>query len=385
MIVLPRRVGLVAFALTLAPMLSWPAALSAQDYPTRPVKIIVPFGAGGPADVYSRVLAQHLSEALKQPFVVEDRPGAGSIIGTDAVAKSPPDGYTLLAMSNTHTTNESLIANKPFQLMRDFVPVAGINYSDLVMVIHPSVPAKDLKEFIAYAKTKPGELNYASSGAGTPYHMAAELFKAMSGTNLVHVPHKASGEMRNSVIGGHVQMAFDAITTMAPNVKAGQVRALGTSAARRSTVLPDVPTIAEAGVPGLRVNHLARHHGAGRHAEGGRRLAQCRNQQGDQPPRRERSVGQAGSGGAGDDSRRVRRLPAQGHREVGAGGEGFRRQGGVTPPAAATADANVVPGLRTDGTDMSLILRVRCKRPKISRDCKITACKPARRKPCSRR
>jgi tripartite-type tricarboxylate transporter receptor subunit TctC len=196
------------------------------------------------------VLAQHLSEALKQPFVVEDRPGAGSIIGTDAVAKSPPDGYTLLTMSNTHTTNESLVPNKPFQLMRDFVPVAGINYSDLVMVIHPSVPAKDLGEFIAYAKGKPGALNYASSGAGTPYHMAGELFKAMSGTNLVHVPHKASGEARNSVIGGHVQMMLDAITTMASNVKAGHVRALGTSAARRSSVLPDVPTIAEAGVPG---------------------------------------------------------------------------------------------------------------------------------------
>jgi tripartite-type tricarboxylate transporter receptor subunit TctC len=223
-----------AFALTLAGPLAFPlspAAAQAQDYPSHPVKIVVPFGAGGPADVYSRVLAQHLSEALKQPFVVEDRPGAGSLIGTDAVAKSPPDGYTLLAMSNTHTTNESLIANKPFQLMRDFVPVAGINYSDLVMVIHPSVPAKDLKEFIAYAKSKPGELNYASSGAGTPYHMAGELFKTMSGTNLVHVPHKASGEARNSVIGGHVQMMFDAITTMAANVKAGQVRALGTSAA----------------------------------------------------------------------------------------------------------------------------------------------------------
>jgi tripartite-type tricarboxylate transporter receptor subunit TctC len=222
----------------------------AQDYPAHPVKIVVPFGAGGPADVYSRVLAQHLSETLKQPFVVEDRPGAGSIIGSDAVAKSPPDGYTLLAMSNTHTTNESLITNKPFVLMRDFVPVAAVNYSDLVMVIHPSVPAKDLRELIAYAKARPGELNYASSGAGTPYHMAAELFKAMSGTNLIHVPHKASGEARNSVIGGHVQMMFDAITTMASNVKAGQVRALGTSAVRRSTVLPDVPTIAEAGVPG---------------------------------------------------------------------------------------------------------------------------------------
>jgi tripartite-type tricarboxylate transporter receptor subunit TctC len=234
----------------LAFALGWPAACPAQDYPSKPVRIIVPFGAGGPADVYSRVLAQHLSESLKQTFVVEDRPGAGSIIGTDAVAKSPPDGYTLLTMSNTHTTNESLIPHKPFQLMRDFVPVAAINYSDLVMVIHPEVPAKDLKEFIAYAQSKPGQLNYASSGAGTPYHMAAELFKSMTGTDLVHVPHKASGEMRNSVIGGHVQMAFDAITTMAPNVKAGQVRALGTSALKRSTVLPEVPTIAEAGVAG---------------------------------------------------------------------------------------------------------------------------------------
>ena len=240
----------VAAPIALALTLLWPAVAVAQDYPTKPVKIVVPFGAGGPADVFSRQVAQHLSEALKQSFVVENRPGAGSIIGTDAVAKSAPDGYTLLAMSNTHTTNELLTPNKPFQLMRDFVPVAAMNYSDLVMVVHPSVPAKDLKEFIALAKSKPGELNYASSGPGTPYHMAGELFKALSGTNLVHVPHKASGEMRSSVIGGHVQMAFDAITTMTPNVQAGQVRALGTSASKRSTVLPDVPTIAEAGVPG---------------------------------------------------------------------------------------------------------------------------------------
>ena len=245
-----RALAPAVLALTLAPALLWPGASLAQDYPSRPVKIVVPFGPGGPADVYSRLLAQHLSEALKQSFVIENRPGAGSIIGTDAVAKSAPDGYTLLSMSNTHTTNESLVATKPFQLMRDFVPVAGMNYSDLVMVVHPSVPAKDLKEFIAYAKSNAGKLNYASSGAGTPYHMAGELLKAMTGTDMVHVPHKASGEMRNSVIGGHVQMAFDAITTMAPNVTAGQVRALGTSALQRSTVLPDVPTIAEAGVPG---------------------------------------------------------------------------------------------------------------------------------------
>lgn len=239
-----------AFAVGSACLLCGGAAVQAQDYPSKPVKIVVPFGPGGPADVFSRQLAQFLSDALKQPFVVENRPGAGSIIGTDAVAKSPPDGYTLLAMSNTHTTNESLTPNKPFQLMRDFAPVAAINYSDLVMVVNPAVPAKDLKEFIALAKSKPGQLNYGSSGTATPYHMAGELFKAMSGTDLVHVPHKASGEMRNSVIGGHVQMAFDAITTMAQNVKAGQVRALGTSASQRSSVLSDVPTIAEAGVPG---------------------------------------------------------------------------------------------------------------------------------------
>ncbi|MBX3551850.1 MAG: tripartite tricarboxylate transporter substrate binding protein [Pseudolabrys sp.] len=222
----------------------------AQGYPARTVKIIVPFGAGGPADVYARVLAQSLSDDLKQSFIVENRPGAGSIIGTDMVAKSAPDGYTLLLMSNTHTTNESLIANKPFELMRDFVAVAPINYSDLIMVIHPSVPAKNLAEFIALAKKEPGKLNYASSGPGTPYHMAGELFKAMSGTDIVHVPHKASGEARNSVLGGHVQMMFDAIPTMLNNVKAGQVRALGTTGEKRSALTPDLPTVAEGGVPG---------------------------------------------------------------------------------------------------------------------------------------
>jgi tripartite-type tricarboxylate transporter receptor subunit TctC len=237
-----------AFALALAVAAAAPAG--AQTYPARPVKIIVPFAAGGPADLFARQLGQYLSDELKQSFVVEDRPGAGSILGTEAVARAAADGYTLLLMSNTHTTNESLIPNKPFALMRDFTAVAPINYSDLLMVVHPSVPAKDLKEFIALAKAKPGELNYASSGPGTPYHMAGELFKAMTGTNIVHVPFKGSGDARTAVIGRHVEMMFDAITTMAQNARAGQVRALGTTGAKRSTVLPDVPTIAEAGVPG---------------------------------------------------------------------------------------------------------------------------------------
>jgi tripartite-type tricarboxylate transporter receptor subunit TctC len=242
-----HSVRLLAIVLALAAPVGLAAA---QDYPNKPVKIIVPFGAGGPADIFSRQLAQHLSDQFKQSFVVENRPGAGSIIGTDAVAKSPPDGYTLLSMSNTHTTNESLVPNKPFELMRDFVPVSPINYSDLVMVIHPSVPAKDLKEFIALAKSKPGQLNYASSGPGTPYHMAGELFKHMSGTDIVHVPHKASGDMRNSVLGGHVQMMFDAIPTMAPQAQEGKVRAIGTSGTARSKITPNVPTISEAGVAG---------------------------------------------------------------------------------------------------------------------------------------
>jgi tripartite-type tricarboxylate transporter receptor subunit TctC len=228
-------------------LLALPAA--ADTYPSRTVKLIVPFGAGGPADVYARVLAQHLSEETKQSFVVEDRPGAGSIIGTDAVAKSAPDGYTLLVMSNTHTTNESLLANKPYELMRDFMPVATINYSDLLMVVHPSVPAKTVKEFIDLAKKDPGKLNYASSGPGTPYHMAGELFKAMSGTDIVHVPHKASGDARNSVLSGNVQMMFDAVTTMSALAKAGQVRALATTGLTRSPLTPDLPTVAET-VPG---------------------------------------------------------------------------------------------------------------------------------------
>ena len=227
----------------------WTGA-GAQDYPNKPVRIIVPFGAGGPADVYARVLAQHLGDSFKQSFVVENRPGAGAIIGTDAVAKAEPDGYTLLLMSNTHTTNESLIPNRPYELMRDFAPVSPINYSDLLMVAHPSTGVKNLQDFIALAKKDPGKLNYASSGPGTPYHMAGELFKAMSGTNIIHVPHKSSGDMRSSVIGGHVQMMFDAITVMAQGVQSGQLIALGTTGKQRSTVMPNVPTVAEAGVPG---------------------------------------------------------------------------------------------------------------------------------------
>ncbi len=222
----------------------------AQSYPTRPVKIVVPFAAGGPADNYARFMAQRLQEALGQSFVVDNKPGGGSVIGTDMAAKAPADGYTLLLMSNTHTANETLLQNKPFALMRDFIAVAPINYSDLVLVANPSLPDAKLADLIKHAKAQPGKINYASSGPGTPYHMAGELFKSMAGIYLVHIPYKGSSGARTDVIGGQVELMFDAVTTMTEQIRAGKVKALATTGKTRSAVLPDVPTMAEAGVPG---------------------------------------------------------------------------------------------------------------------------------------
>jgi tripartite-type tricarboxylate transporter receptor subunit TctC len=241
------RFALAATLLTI-PLLGVPAL--AQDYPTHPVRIIVPFGAGGPADVTTRLLANNLQQSLGQAFVVENHTGAGGVIGTLEAAKSTPDGYTLLMISNTQTTNESLVPQRKYELMRDLVPIAPINYSDLVIAVNPQVPAKTLRELIALAKSQPGTLNYASAGQGTPYHMAGELLKNMAGIDIVHVPYRNSGDARSGVIGGQVQMMIDAVTTMAPNVGADQVRALATTGKIRSSVLPDVPTVMEAGVPG---------------------------------------------------------------------------------------------------------------------------------------
>ncbi len=219
---------------------------SAQDYPSRPVRLIVPFAPGGSADVFGRFIAQRLQESLGQSVIVDNRPGAGSIIGTDAVAKAAPDGHTLLVMSNTHTVNESLLANKPYQLLRDFVPVAPLNFSDLVLVAKPGLAANHPRELIALAKARPGAMSYASSGPGTPYHMAGELFKSMAGVFIVHIPYRGSAGARTDVLGGQVEMMFDAIPTMAEHVKSGKVKAIATTGQQRSPILPDVPTMAEA-------------------------------------------------------------------------------------------------------------------------------------------
>ena len=222
----------------------------AQDYPVKPVRIIVPFAPGGSADVFGRFVAQRLQAAMGQSFVVDNRPGGGSVIGTDAVAKAAPDGYTLLLMSNTHTVNETLIPTKPFVLMRDFAPIAPISYSDLVLVTRAGLPYNTLADLIKAAKAKPGSMSYASSGPGTPYHMAGELFKAMAGIFVVHIPYRGSAGARTDVLGGQLEMMFDAIPTMAEHVKSGKVKALATTGRARSSVMPEVPTMSEAGVPG---------------------------------------------------------------------------------------------------------------------------------------
>jgi tripartite-type tricarboxylate transporter receptor subunit TctC len=222
----------------------------AQDYPTRTVRLIVPYSPGGPTDVYSRLLADGLGKSLKQAFVIENRPGAGTVVGTDLAAKAAPDGYTLLLMSSTQTVNESLVHNKSYELMRDFVAVAPVISSDLVMVVPPSLPVSSVQEFIALAKAKPGALNFASSGQGSNYHMAGELLKAMTGIDMVHVAYRGSGGARTDILAGQVQMMFDSVPTMAPLVLAGQVKALATTGKERSPILPNVPTMEEAGVPG---------------------------------------------------------------------------------------------------------------------------------------
>jgi tripartite-type tricarboxylate transporter receptor subunit TctC len=246
MAILKTTVG--AVILGLVALASGPSA--ADEYPSRTVRIIAPFGAGGPTDVFTRIVAQELQNALHQPFVVENKPGAGTTLGTEYVVKSVPDGYTLLMVSGTQTVNETLYTRKAYHLMTDLVPVAPLIDTDLVLVVNPSVPAKNIAELIALAKAKPGTLNFGSSGPGSNYHMAAELLKNLTGIDIVHVPYKGSTGMRTEILSGQIQILFDSVPTMAPLIEAGKVRALGTSGRTRSATLPDVPTIAET-VPGF--------------------------------------------------------------------------------------------------------------------------------------
>jgi tripartite-type tricarboxylate transporter receptor subunit TctC len=235
-----RRLGLAAVGLLAAP------ALRAQPaWPTRPVRIIVPFGLGGSADVAARFLGEPLQQALGQPFIIENRPGAGASIGTEAAARAAPDGHTLLLMSNTHTANETLLPNRPYVLMRDLAPVAAINVAYHVLVVHPSLPARSLPALIAYLKANPGRVDYASSGPGTPYHIAGEVFAAMAGVELNHIPFRGSNEARTAVIAGQVPMMFDAIPTMREQIAGGSVIGIATTGPTRNPLLPELPPVSE--------------------------------------------------------------------------------------------------------------------------------------------
>jgi len=226
------------------------AAAVAQNYPVRPVRVIVPFSPGGAADTPGRVLLAKLSDALGQQVIVDNRPGAGGTIGADMVAKSAPDGYTLLMISNTHVISASLYKKLNYDAINDFTPVLQFGDAPNVLVVHPSLPAKSVKELIALAKAKPGQIDYASSGNGSSQHLFMALFTSMAGINMNHIPYKGSGQARTDLISGQVTVGMPGISSVIQHINSGRLRALGVTSAKRSPELPHTPTIAEAGVKG---------------------------------------------------------------------------------------------------------------------------------------
>jgi tripartite-type tricarboxylate transporter receptor subunit TctC len=219
-----------------------------QNYPTRAVRLIIPFSAGGAADVPGRILAERLTGSLGQQVVIDNRPGAGSTIGAEAAAKAAPDGYTLFMISNTHFVSAALHKKLAYDPLNDYTPITQITSAPNVLIVHPSMPAKNVKELVALAKSRPGQINYASSGNGSTQHLTGALFCKMAGIDMTHIPYRGSGPVTADLIAGQVQVGFPGIAGMLPHIKSGRLRPLGVTGAKRSPELPDVPTIAEAGV-----------------------------------------------------------------------------------------------------------------------------------------
>jgi tripartite-type tricarboxylate transporter receptor subunit TctC len=230
-----------------------PPMASALDYPTRPVRIIVGFPAGGVADIFARLLGQGLSERLGQPFIIENRSGASGTIATDSVVRAPADGRTLLLDASSDAYNSALYSNLKFNFIRDIAPVASIALTPGVMEVHPSFPAKTVPEFIVYAKANPGRINFASAGNGTPQHVFGEMFKMMAGVDMVHVPYRGGAPAVVDLVGGRVQVMFDAMPSSIEHIRAGRLRALAVTTGKRSEALPDVPTVGDF-LPGFEAN-----------------------------------------------------------------------------------------------------------------------------------
>jgi tripartite-type tricarboxylate transporter receptor subunit TctC len=248
----PRPAAWHGTALLVCVVVSTAAQAQPADYPNRPVRWIVPFAPAGPTDLMSRAVAEKLSQRLGQQFVVDNRPGAGGNIGAEVVAKAAPDGYTLMiGHVGTHAINATLYPRIAFDPVRDFTPITLIATLPLALVVHPSVPAKDAKELIAYARARPGQLNFASAGNGGPTHLTGELLKSSAGIDIVHVPYKGNAAALLDLVAGRVQMMFSNMLTAMPHVRAGKLRAIGISSAKRSSQAPELPTIAESGVPGF--------------------------------------------------------------------------------------------------------------------------------------
>lgn len=243
--------SLAALACTMGLFAGLSPAL-AQEYPAKPIRVVVPFPPGGGADFVGRLVAQKLGEAANQQVIVDNRGGANGIIATEMVAKSAPDGYTLLlGVSATHAINPGVYAKLPYDAVKDFAPVSEVALTPLILVVHPSLSVKNVEDLIKLAKAKPGELNFASAGTGNVTQLAAELFKSMTGTNIVHVPYKGSAPAIVDLMAGQVTMYFDTMPSSLPHVRAGKLKALAVTSAKRSIAAPDIPTVAESGVPGF--------------------------------------------------------------------------------------------------------------------------------------
>lgn len=238
----------------LAMLLAMPVAGQAQGYPNKPVRIIVPYAAGGAVDIVARTIGQKLAETLGEQFVVDNRPGANGVLGTSVAALAPKDGYTLLLVAANHVVNASLYQKIPYDAIRDFAPVGMMGFSRNALAIHPSIPVKSLKELVALAKARPGQLNYASTGSGSPTHLNAELFKIRAGLDIVHLPYKGAPQALSALISGEVALSFLTITGAVPQGRAGRVRVLAVTGEERSPAAPEWPTIAEAGLSGLEAN-----------------------------------------------------------------------------------------------------------------------------------